>query len=271
MRLIRFINVETGQPITAVDCNDGTALPLAGSALNTLEPAGDPIPFLPDSLLAPLHPTTIMGIGLNYRNHAEEQGKTAPSRPMMFMKNISAVVGPFDDITVPRVCQDVEQVDFECELAVIIGKAARDVTVENALDYVLGYTVANDISARWWQKEAGGGQFCRGKSFDTFCPIGPCIISSDEIPDPQTLRLTTRINGETMQDSTTGDMIFSVAELIAFLSQGTTLQPGTLLLTGTPEGVGFARNPKRFLHDGDTLETEVQNIGVLYNTIRFES
>ena len=208
--------------------------------------------------------------GGRHRAHAEEQGKEPPRRPMMFMKNPASICGPTDDIVIPKVCQEPEQVDIECELAVVIGRACRDATIENALDFVLGYTAANDVSARWWQKEAGGGQFCRGKSFDTFCPIGPAIVTTDNLPDPQALRLTTRVNGETMQDSTTGDMIFSVAELIAFLSQGTTLLPGTILLTGTPQGVGFARTPPVWLKDGDVVEVEVEGIGVLRNLVTAE-
>jgi len=173
-------------------------------------------------------------------------------------------------VVIPKVCQEVEQTDFECELAVVIGKAAKDVAVDDALDFVLGFTVANDISARWWQKTAGGGQFCRGKSFDTFCPLGPCVVTTDEIDDPQGLDLSTVLNGEVMQSANTGDMIFSVAELVSFLSEGTTLLPGTVILTGTPAGVGFARKPPRFLRDGDVLETSVEGIGCLRNGVRAE-
>jgi len=268
MRIIRFYHETMGRVLTGVDCGDGTALPLRGSALDPIEPIEEPIAFERDRLMAPLNPRCIMGIGLNYRQHALEQGKEPPSRPMMFMKNPASVCGPFDDIVIPEVCRNREQVDYECELAVVIGRTARDVSLESALDYVLGYTAANDVSARWWQKEAGGGQFCRGKSFDTFCPLGPSLVTADEIPDPQCLKLTTRLNGETMQESTTGDMIFSVAELIAFLSEGTTLEAGTVILTGTPSGGGFARDPKRFLKDGDVVEVEVEGIGVLVNGVR---
>ncbi len=266
MRLIRFASAAPSRPpVTAVDCGDGTALPLAGNALGPLEPAGEPIPI--GRLLAPLVPPVIMGIGLNYRAHAAEQGKEPPERPMMFMKNPAAITGPTDDIIIPGVCQEREQVDFECELGVVIGRACKDVPAGRALEFVLGYTAANDVSARWWQKHAGGGQFNRGKSFDTFCPIGPCIVTPDELGDPGNLRVQTRVNGETMQDSNTSDLIFPVADLIAFLSQGTTLLPGTLILTGTPGGVGFARTPPVWLRDGDLVEVEVEKIGVLRNRV----
>ena len=269
MRLIRIASPIPHQPpITAVDCGNGSALPLAGTPFGPLEPTGEPVAI--GRLLAPLIPPVIMGIGLNYRAHAAEQGKEPPERPMMFMKNPAAISGPGDDIIVPGVCQDREQVDFECELGVVIGRSCRDVSLANALDYVLGYTAANDVSARWWQKHAGGGQFNRGKSFDTFCPIGPCIVTGDELGDPGRLRVQTRVNGATMQDSNTSDLIFPVAELIAFLSQGTTLLAGTLILTGTPGGVGFARTPPVFLRDGDVVEVEVEKIGTLRNAVVFE-
>lgn len=269
MRLIRFTTAAApDRPVTGADCGDGFALPLAGGALGPFEPIGEPLPI--GRLLAPIEPAVIMGIGLNYRAHAAEQGKEPPERPMMFMKNPAAVCGPLDDIRVPRVCQDREQVDFECELAVVIGRLCRDVPVERALGHVLGCTAANDVSARWWQKHGGGGQFCRGKSFDTFCPIGPCIVTPDELGDAGDLRLMTRVNGETMQESSTSDLIFSIAELIAYLSEGTTLRPGTLILTGTPGGVGFARTPPVWLHDGDVVEVEVEKIGVLRNRVVYE-
>ncbi len=269
MRLIRFVPQGTSaSPISGVDCGDGTALPLAGNPFGPLEPSGEPI--LVGRLLAPLIPPVIMGIGLNYRAHAAEQGKEPPERPMMFMKNPAAICGPTDDIVVPRVCQERQQVDFECELAVIIGRRCRDVSANVAIECILGYTAANDVSARWWQKHAGGGQFNRGKSFDTFCPIGPSIVTPDELTEPGNLRVQTRVNGETMQDSNTSDLIFSVAELIAFLSQGTTLLPGTLILTGTPGGVGFARTPPVFLRNGDIVEVEVEKIGVLRNPVVYE-
>jgi 2-keto-4-pentenoate hydratase/2-oxohepta-3-ene-1,7-dioic acid hydratase in catechol pathway len=153
----------------------------------------------------------------------------------------------------------------------VIGRAARNVSRENALSHVLGYTCANDVSARDWQKHGGGGQWCRGKTFDTFCPLGPALVTADEIADPGGLKIRTVLNGEVMQDCTTGDMIFDVPALIAFLSGSTTLQPGTVILTGTPHGVGMARNPPVWLREGDTVTVEIDGIGALTNPVRAET
>jgi 2-keto-4-pentenoate hydratase/2-oxohepta-3-ene-1,7-dioic acid hydratase in catechol pathway len=223
---------------------------------------------LPDAPSLPLQ--HVVGIGLNYAEHAREQGSPIPERPVVFAKNTMALALDGEEIVVPKVCQDKPQVDFEGELAVIIGKAARDVRPEDAFSHVLGYAVANDVSARWWQKQGSGGQFYRGKSFDTFCPIGPRVVPAKDVPDPNKLRLTTRVNGEVMQDSTTGDMIFDVRTLVSELSRGITLLPGTVILTGTPPGVGMARTPQVFLKDGDRVEIEIERIGTLRNRVRFE-
>ena len=216
----------------------------------------------------------IIGIGRNYAEHAKEQAADLPPRPMVFTKNVFSVCLQNDAIRVPRICQDPafggDQVDFEGELAVILWKAARDVPVERALEHVLGYCCANDVSARWWQKEGSGGQFCRGKSFDTFCPLGPDVVPVRDVGDPQRLRIQCRVNGQTMQDATTADMIFPVARLISDLSQGTTLVPGTVILTGTPGGVGMARKPPVWLKNGDTVEVEIERVGVLRNRVVFE-
>ena len=158
----------------------------------------------------------------------------------------------------------------ECELAVVIGKSARNVSRERAYDYILGYTCANDVSARDWQKTDGGGQWCRGKSFDTFLPLGPVLVTADEIADPHALSISTRVNGETLQHSSTGDMIFDIPTLIEFLSASTTLLPGTVILTGTPSGVGMARNPQRWLQPGDSVEVEITSIGTLKNPVAEE-
>lgn len=212
----------------------------------------------------------VIGIGLNYAEHAKEQGSAIPERPVVFSKNTAALALDGDEIRVPKICQDRPQVDFEGELAVIIGRAAREVAKAEAMRYVLGYAAANDVSARWWQKQGSGGQFFRGKSFDTFCPIGPRVVPASDVPDPNALRLTTRVNGTVMQDSTTGDMIFDVPTLIAELSRGITLLPGTVILTGTPPGVGMARNPQVFLQQGDVVEVEIDRIGKITNPVRFE-
>jgi len=213
----------------------------------------------------------LVGIGRNYAEHATEQGADLPERPMVFFKSPASACLDGDEIVVPGVCQDVEQVDFEAELAVVIGEPARDVPAARARDVILGYTCGNDVSARWWQKQGSGGQFCRGKSFDTFCPLGPRVVPAAEVADPQGLAIRCRVSGEVMQEATTAQMIFPVAELIAELSRGTTLPAGTVILTGTPSGVGMARSPQRFLREGDVVEVEIEGIGVLRNGVRFES
>lgn len=217
-------------------------------------------------LLAPIEPTVILCVGLNYRRHAAETHSEIPQYPVLFMKNLNAVQNPDAPIYLPRHLRS-DKVDYECELAVVIGRKAKNVSKETALDYVLGYTCANDVSARDWQKHAGGGQWCRGKSFDTFCPLGPALLTPEEIPNPQALQLRTLINGEVLQDSNTSDMIFSVAEIIAFLSGSTTLLPGTVILTGTPHGVGMGRSPARWLQPGETVTVEIEKIGSLTNPI----
>jgi 2-keto-4-pentenoate hydratase/2-oxohepta-3-ene-1,7-dioic acid hydratase in catechol pathway len=217
--------------------------------------------------LAPIVPTNIFGIGLNYRAHAAETGARIPETPVVFMKPTTAITDPGSPIRIPRACDRGPEVDYEAELAVVIGRAARDVPIESALSHVLGYCCANDVSARRWQKERGAGQWVRGKSFDSFCPLGPTLVSADAIPDPQDLRLTCTLNGEVVQRGHTGDMIFSVAELIAFLSRDTTLLPGTLIITGTPPGVGMARKPPRFLRAGDQVTVEIEGIGALTNPV----
>jgi 2-keto-4-pentenoate hydratase/2-oxohepta-3-ene-1,7-dioic acid hydratase in catechol pathway len=218
------------------------------------------------SLLAPIEPKTIFGIGLNYRKHAEETGAKIPERPIVFLKSPTALQDPDGPIVLPRHLRS-DQVDFEAELGVVIGYQCKNVSRADAMNYVLGYTVANDVSARDWQKEWGGSQWCRGKTFDTFCPIGPALVTPTAVKNPNDLAITTRVNGETMQQSNTRDMIFPVAQLIEFLSGSTTLEPGTLILTGTPEGVGMGRKPPVYLKAGDVVECEIEGIGVLRNPV----
>ena len=223
-----------------------------------------------EKLLAPLIPTDILCIGLNYREHAKEGGSAIPTTPMLFIKASNSLNNPFDPIHVPL---RSSQIDYEAELAVVIGRTAKNVTRAAALDYVLGYTCANDVSARDWQREKslGGGQFARGKSFDGFCPLGPWLVTRDEIPNPNSLRVSTTLNGQVMQDSTTADMIFDVPTLIESLSSTMTLRAGAVILTGTPQGVGFARTPPVWMKDGDTVVVEVEKIGSLENPVRAES
>ena len=225
-------------------------------------------------LLAPLEPASIFCIGLNYRHHAEESNLAIPEKPIVFMKGLNTIQNPGDPILLPTHLKS-DEVDYECELAVVIGagpngKPCKNVVKADALDYVLGYTAANDVSARDWQIKHGGGQWCRGKTFDTFAPLGPCLVTRDEIPDPNALKIKTILNGETMQDWNTDDMIFDVPTLIGFLSGSTTLLPGTLILTGTPQGVGAARKPPVWLKDGDTITVEIENIGALSNPVKDE-
>jgi 2-keto-4-pentenoate hydratase/2-oxohepta-3-ene-1,7-dioic acid hydratase in catechol pathway len=220
-------------------------------------------------LLAPVAPSSILCIGLNYRKHAEETKGNVPEYPILFMKGLNAVQNPADAILIPRFLPS-ERVDYECELAVVIGRVCKNVRRAQAFDYVLGYTCANDVSARDWQIKWGGSQWCRGKTFDTFAPLGPCLVTPDEIPDPNALPIRTLLNGEAVQDSNTNDMIFDVPAIIEFLSGSTTLLPGTVILTGTPQGVGMARKPPLWLKPGDEVTIEIEGIGRLTNPVEME-
>jgi len=215
--------------------------------------------------LPPIEPRVIMCIGANYTEHIKEGGFETPKYPVVFMKNPAAALGHLEAIRIPQVCGD--EVDYEVELAVVIGKKCRNTTQEKALDYVLGYTAANDVSARLWQLEKGGSQWCRGKGFDSFAPLGAFLVTTDEITDPDNLAIETRLNGETVQKDNTANMLFDVATLISFLSQDTTLLAGTVILTGTPQGIGWARKPRRLLQRGDTVTIEIEGIGQLSNPV----
>ena len=266
MKIIRFQD-SAGDVHYGERVDEGSAQLIEGTIFGSFQVTDRVVRI--GKLLAPVEPRTILCIGLNYRRHAEETGAQLPEHPVLFIKAANALTHPGDPIVIPKVAP--QQVDYECELAVVIGKPAKNIAQHQALDYVLGYTCANDVSARRWQKEGGGKQWCRGKSFDTFCPLGPCLVTADEIPDPNTLKIKTTLNDETMQESTTADMIFDVPALINFLSQGTTLLPGTVILTGTPQGVGFARNPPVFLKNGDRVAIEIERIGTLLNTVSEEA
>jgi len=247
---------------------DGRALALRGDPFSGFEETGRAVTV--GKLLSPINPAAILCIGLNYRQHAAETGAPLPKFPVLFMKMPGAVQNPGDPIQLPRGLRSAK-VDFEAELAVVIGKTCKNVKKGEALSYVLGYTAGNDVSARDWQKEGGGSQWCRGKTFDTFAPLGPCLVTRDEIPNPQSLRLQTIIGSETLQDCSTADMIFDVATLIEFLSGSTTLHPGTVILTGTPHGVGTARNPPRYLQPGETVTIRIDGIGDLSNPVEEET
>jgi 2-keto-4-pentenoate hydratase/2-oxohepta-3-ene-1,7-dioic acid hydratase in catechol pathway len=220
-------------------------------------------------LLSPLDPPNILAVGLNYGGHAEETKISRPEIPVLFIKATTTVIGPDEMILLPSVGPD--RVDYEAELAVIIGRRAKNVSREDALGYVLGYACANDVSARDWQIEKQKKQWARGKSFDTFCPLGPCLVTGDEIPDPNILGIRAILNGQVMQNSNTSDMIFDVQSLISDLSRSFTLLPGTVILTGTPEGVGFTRKPPVFLKVGDAITIEIERIGSLTNRVGRES
>lgn len=243
---------------------DGRTTRLAGEILGSLTDTGEPIAVA--KLLAPIEPRDIVCIGLNYRKHAAEGNQPIPEWPVVFMKNSGALQHPGEPIVLPRRLKS-DSVDYECELAVVIGKECHNVSKADALQYVLGYTCANDVSARDWQIKYGGSQWCRGKTFATFCPLGPCLVTRDEIPNPNALGIRTILNGQTMQDWNTNDMIFDVPTLIEFLSSSTRLAAGTVILTGTPHGVGGARKPPVFLQPGDSVTIEIDGIGALSNPV----
>ncbi len=267
MKLIRFQD-PAGKIRYGSQQLDGSALLLDGDPFSGLKGTGHKAEVA--KLLAPITPTQILCVGLNYRRHAEETKAKIPERPILFVKGINTLQHPGDPILIPTHLASHE-VDYECELAVVIGKACKNATRANALDHVLGYTCANDVSARDHQIKLGGGQWCRGKFFDTFAPLGPCLVTPDEIPNPNALKIATVLNGERVQDWTTSDMIFDVPSLIEYLSGSTTLVPGTVILTGTPHGVGMAAKPQpRWLKEGDEVTIEIERIGSLTNPVALE-
>jgi 2,4-didehydro-3-deoxy-L-rhamnonate hydrolase len=211
-------------------------------------------------------PGKIVCVGLNYRDHAEEQGLELPARPLLFAKWPTAVVAHGEPVVLPSVTKEV---DYEAELGVVIGERARGVSVERALDVVAGYVCVNDVTAR--DLQFSDGQWTRAKSFDSFCPVGPEIVPASEVGDPQSLRIRCLLNGEPLQDSSTGQMVFGVAEVIAFVSEAITLEPGDLIATGTPAGVGYSRTPPRFLVPGDEVTVEIERVGVLTNPVRADA
>jgi 2-keto-4-pentenoate hydratase/2-oxohepta-3-ene-1,7-dioic acid hydratase in catechol pathway len=223
------------------------------------------LPLKNEYLDAPLRkPGKIVAIGLNYIDHASESKMELPKFPLVFTKFNSSITGPFDPVIIPSSITD--KVDYEVELAVVIGKPAKNVLKEEALKYVFGYTIINDVSARNIQFD--DGQWVRGKSLDTFCPMGPFIVTADEIKNPQDLRISCSINNNILQDASTADMIFGVADLISKLSHSFSFQPGDIIATGTPSGVGFIRKPPVYLQDNDEMETEIKGIGKIINKVK---
>jgi 2-keto-4-pentenoate hydratase/2-oxohepta-3-ene-1,7-dioic acid hydratase in catechol pathway len=269
MRIARFLTAD-GQVATGQMVTDDTARPLRGPLFVTAHAGAasfsvlefDFQPVRVQRLLPPVEPPNIFAIGRNYRAHAAETGSALPEKPMIFQKPTTALIGPNETIRIPAAAPD--EVDYEAELVVVIGRRARRVTPEQALEHVLGFTCANDVSARDCQRS--DKQWARAKGFDTFCPLGPWIVTPDEV-DCTALRVRSRLNGQVMQDASTRDMVFSCAQLVSYVSHQFTLLPGTLLLTGTPEGVGTARQPPVYLKPGDRIEVDIEGIGILANSV----
>jgi 2-keto-4-pentenoate hydratase/2-oxohepta-3-ene-1,7-dioic acid hydratase in catechol pathway len=248
--ILKCYDLDTGFLGPAKDAMDSGQLPVFDRREVRI---GAPVP----------RPGKIICIGLNYRNHASESGMDIPKTPIIFSKFVTSVAGGDDQILLP---EESEQIDYEAELAVVIGRRTKNISAADAMNYVFGYTNFNDVSAR--DLQFADGQWQRGKSCDMFAPFGEFVATADEIADPHDLRIQFRLNGETLQDSNTSELIFRIPELIEFLSRSITLEPGDIIATGTPPGVGFARNPPVFLKDGDVAEVEIEGLGVLSNTVR---
>jgi 2-keto-4-pentenoate hydratase/2-oxohepta-3-ene-1,7-dioic acid hydratase in catechol pathway len=261
MKLLRC-RTKQGEIAYGAVQTDGSVLRVIGSPFGAYSVVSEKLAV--DRILSPVDPTNIICIGLNYRKHAEESKMPIPTTPVIFFKNSAAACNPEDLVPLPHMNPD--QVDYECELAIVIGRPARNVKAQEAAEYVAGYTCANDVSARDAQFADNAKQWCRGKSFDRFCPLGPYLVKGDGF-NPDNAGIRTRLNGQVMQDSNTNDLIFSTGTVIEYLSHSFTLVPGTVILTGTPFGVGVARNPQVFLKPGDVVEIEIDGIGTLKNTI----
>jgi 2-keto-4-pentenoate hydratase/2-oxohepta-3-ene-1,7-dioic acid hydratase in catechol pathway len=250
---------------------DGAIVPMGDDLVRFLATGhvqpGIPFPVDPVQLRAPVpRPGKVICVGLNYRDHAEESGQPIPDEPVLFAKFANSVIGPGEPIAIPPA---VEHPDYEAELGVVIGRAAHRANERTALEHVAGYTCVNDVSARDLQFRSS--QWLLGKAIDGFLPMGPWLVTADEIPDPQTLRIRCEAGGETLQDSSTARMIFGVAELIVFVSRTITLEPGDVIATGTPPGVGMARTPPRWLRDGEEVTVEIERIGSLTNAVRMDA
>jgi len=259
MKFCRYVST-AGEVEYGLQHANGTVTVATSSPFMGLQDTGKPAAV--KEYMAPIDPTMVICIGLNYSKHAAELGMAAPKNPVVFMKPPSSAVGHKAKVVKPR---STVKFDYEVELAVVIGKPCKNVTVDEALDYVLGYTVANDLSTRDWQKDPAlaGGQWCRSKGFDGFSPLGPVLTTADEIPDPNNLKLFSYVNGQQRQNSSTTDLIFTVQEIISFLSNGCTLTPGTVIMTGTPEGVAEGMKGTPYLQAGDNVVVEIEKIGKL--------
>ncbi|WP_045369757.1 fumarylacetoacetate hydrolase family protein [Methyloceanibacter caenitepidi] len=250
------------------DIADEVLTPAGLKRLREIDPQSLPLAEGNPRLGAPVgNVRKFFGIGLNYRDHAEETGLPIPEVPIVFVKATSSICGPNDDVLAPP---DFKRMDYEVELGFVIGSTAKRVPVESALDYVAGYCIGNDVSERSLQK-GGPGEWIKAKSYETFGPLGPWLVTSDEIPDPQNLDLTMDLNGERMQTGNTSTMIFSVAELVSYISKYMTLVPGDVVVTGTPPGVGMARNPRVFLKPGDDMVLRISGLGEQHSVVVAES
>lgn len=267
---MRWLRFEQEGSVKLGKVEDGRIQPVAAQSMQEVirgegtDPAGEPVPIQEVRPLAPLRPGKIVAVGQNYMDHIREQGNEPPGAPVLFPKFPTNVIGPEEEIRWPK--NLTQQVDYEAELAVIIGEGGRCLEEKDALDAVFGYTAANDVTARDLQFSEGG-QWTRGKAIDTFLPLGPTVVSREEVPDPQALPIVCRVNGKTLQDSNTKEMVFTVAQLVAFVSQSVALEPGDVILTGTPNGVGVFRDPQVFLQPGDRTDVEVGDFGVLSNPV----
>lgn len=262
----KSVGILEGESVTPF--YNGTLLEYIEAGAESAKPTGHTVSLDEVQLCAPVQrPEKFIAIGLNYEDHAAETGAEIPEKPIVFAKYPNTITGPGEAVRIPEITR---QADYEAELGVVIGSPARNVPAENALDHVFGYVNCNDVSARDLQFSEGG-QWTRSKSLDTFGPMGPYVATADEIPDPQDLSVRCTLNGEVVQDGTTARMIFSVAELIAFLSTGMTLKPGDVISTGTPPGVGAARDPQLFLKAGDEMSVEIQGLGTLTNPVEAET
>ncbi len=259
MKIVRY-RVDSGATGFGVVEEDGRITALAGSPLEEIRRTDEVV--AQPTLLAPIEPPNVFAIGRNYSAHAAETGSKPPERPLVFQIPTTAVTGPDTEIVPPA--HSAESVDYEAELAIVVGRTARRVGEPEALSYVLGYTCANDVTARDCQR--ADKQWTRAKGFDTFCPLGPWIVTRDAV-NPDDCGIRSRLNGQVMQDSRTSNMLFSCSRLVSYLSHQFTLLPGTVILTGTPEGVGMARQPPLFMRPGDTIEVEIDGIGTLVNRV----
>lgn len=252
---LAVVEGDLARPLDAPDVASAIGGPLP-------PPAGEPAPLDPRDLRAPLRPGTLIGVGLNYRDHAAETGAALPAEPLLFAKLASAVAAPNGVVARPAY---TEELDYEGELCVVIGRRARRVPAERALEHVFGYAVMDDVTAR--DRQRAEPQWVRAKGGDGFAPFGPWITTADEVPDPQALGIRTWVNGELRQDGTTADMVFTVAELIAWCSAAFTLEPGDVITTGTPAGVGVGRRPPSFLQPGDRVRIEIDRLGAIEHAV----